>query len=182
MKYGFVFLIGLSLSLFSCADDKPDSSTADDLGQESFPVDVELDEEGTPLPCSIIADELLASQLSNFGSADRIPQKLQKANSQSCSMTLLTEEGKRIGEIRLIVNRVESLPDRELTAQRAKNTEFVDDLPMPAMHRQIQTLTTLIFDYNLHTYNLNVNLTKGSNEDQYELASSIAIHIADNVE
>ena len=182
MKYGFIFLIALSMTLFSCADDKSESSTADDMGQESFPVDVELDEEGTPLPCSIIADELLASQLSNFGSADRVPQKLEKANSQSCSMTLLTEEGKKIGEIRLIVNRFEATPDRELTAQRAKNTEFVDDLPMPAMHRQIQGLTTLIFDYSLHTYNLNVNLNKGSNEDQYELARSIAIHIADNVE
>jgi hypothetical protein len=182
MKYGFVFFIALVMTLFSCADDKSDSSIAAKKGKESFQVDVEFDEKGTPLPCTIIADELLASELANFGSSDRVPEDLQKANSKSCSITLLTEDGKKIGGIRLILRRVETMPDRELVAQRAKNTEYVDDLPMPAMHRQVQTINTLIFDHSSHTYSLTVNLTKGGQKDQYALARSIAIHIADNIE
>lgn len=182
MKYRFVFFIALIMTLFSCADDKSDSSIAAKKGKASFPVEVEFDEKGTPLPCSIIADELLASELSDFGISDRVPEDLQKANTKSCSITLLTEDGKKIGGIRLFVRRVEAMPDRKLVAKRAKNTEYVDDLPMPAMHRQVQTLTSLIFDYSSHTYNLTVNLSKGNQKDQYALARSVAIHIADNIE
>jgi hypothetical protein len=185
MKYGFLSFLFLSLFIWSCADDpkttEGDSDTQE-VSQESFPVEVESDEEGTPLPCSVIADELLASQLEGFANSDRIPEKLEDADSQSCSMSLLKENGQKIGEIRLIVKAMEARPDREAIAKRAKNTNYIDDLPMPAMVRQLSTLTTLVFDHGLYTYNLNINLRKGSNADQYQLARSIAIHIADNVD
>ncbi len=185
IKYGTISFLLLSLFIWSCADDgasSDSSSDASEMGQESYSVDVEMDEEGTPLPCSIIADELLAEEVAKFASSDRVPQKLDQVNSQSCSISLLNDVGLKLGEVRLIINPMEARPDREEIAKRTKNTDYVDDLPMPAMHRQLSTLTTLIFDHGLYTYNLNVNLIKGSNKEQYELARSIAIHIAQNVE
>jgi len=182
IKYGFLSFLFLSLFIWGCADESATSDGEQETSQESFTVDVESDEEGTPLPCSVIADELLASQLDEFANSDRVPQKLKQADSQSCSIGLLKENGQKIGEIRLIVKAMEARPDREAVAKRAKNTEYVDDLPMPAMVRQLRNLTTLIFDHGLYTYNLNINLIKGNNEEQYQLARSIAIHIADNVE
>jgi hypothetical protein len=130
----------------------------------------------------VIADELLASQLPAFSYSDRVPEKLEGAESQSCSIALFSEDGQQIGEVRLIVRAMEATPDRKKTARLAKNTNYVDDLPFPAMWRQVKTLTTLIFDHNLHVYSLTVNLRNQNNEAQYKLARSIAVHIADNVE
>jgi len=183
-KYTIVFFLFLALFFVNCADESSSSSSENEsaeMNQESYSVEVESDEEGTPLPCTVIADELFASQVAGFSTSDRVPEKLEQADAQSCSIGLLGENGQKIGEIRLIINAMEARPDREAISKRAKNTSYVDDLPMPAMWRQVSTLTTLVFDHGLYTYNLNVNLRKGSNEDQYELARSIAVHIADNV-
>lgn len=182
-KFGVVSFFLLSLFIWSCAgDDTSSDSDPSESSEESYNVEVERDEEGTPLPCSVISDQLLADQVANFASSDRVPTKLDQANSQSCSISLLQENGLKLGEIRLIVNPMEARPDREAIAKRAKNTEYVDDLPVPAMYRQLSTLTTLIFDHGLHTYNLNVNLLNEGNQAQYELARNIAIQISESVE
>lgn len=186
MKYGIISLFVFSFLLASCADDKEStedtaSEETQEMSQESFPTEVEKDEEGVPLPCSVIADEMLASELAEFSHSDRVPEKMEQATSQSCSMALFDEDGRQIGEIRLIVKAMEAEPDREQVARRTRNTNYVDDLPVPAMWRQVSSLTTLIFDHNLHVYSLNVNLRNQNNEAQYQLARSIAIHIVDNV-
>jgi hypothetical protein len=181
-KYGVLSLVFFSLLLWGCADESASSDASSEGAEASIPVDVALDEEGTPLPCSAIADELLANEIEGFVSSDRVPEKLEKASSQSCSISLLKEGGIKMGDIRFIVKPMEARPNREEIAKRAKNTQYVDDLPVPAMYRQLSSLTTLVFDHGLHTYNLNISLNTLSNQEQYELARSIALHIVDNIE
>lgn len=182
-KFGVIGFFLLSLFMWSCAGDGTSAdSDSTESNADSYRVDIERDEEGTPLPCSVISNQLLADQVANFASSDRVPEKLDQANAQSCSISLLQENGLKLGEIRLIVNPMEARPDREAIAKRAKNTQYVDDLPVPAMYRQLSTLTTVIFDHGLHTYNLNVNLLNQGNQAQYELARNIAIQITESVE
>lgn len=156
--------------LFSCAEEPGEQST------------VSVDSKGIPLPCDLIGDNFLVEQFPDVKSTNRTPEELENDQGQMCRYELLNENDQRIGQMVLIVKQRNKDISREAAASRAKNTEYLEDMPFPASYRSFSNLNTLVFDYGNYTLSLNLGIRSGqSKDDILNIGKETAKHVVNNL-